>query len=203
MTGAVVKPHVSGRTTWRLLAGTAATGVALLTAWLVSSQQSQEIRGSSIKGLHRAQCASNLHQIGRVIALYRSHHAGRYPDDLATLLTEGKLAPAVFVCPSADDAPAAGATTQEILADFAKPHHRSYSYHGKGLIDPVDPNRVIAAEPLSNHDDEGIDVLFGDGHAEWCRMMKRSSYRRSIFPRRQLRDLTRLQRPVEQHHVPH
>ena len=38
---------------------------------------------------------------------------------------------------------------------------------GKGLSNPIDPQRVIAFEPLENHQRLGTNVLFGDMHTEW------------------------------------
>ena len=94
------------------------------------------------------------------------HHGGKYPDDLATLLSDEDLSPDVFVCPLTDDAPSNAPTTQQAVEDLKKSGHCSYIYLGKGLTQATGPRRVLALEPLSNHDD-GIHALCADGSVEW------------------------------------
>jgi prepilin-type processing-associated H-X9-DG protein len=110
---------------------------------------------------NRGRCLSNLHQIGLGILLYNQDYKGAFPDSLITLAANEQLAPSVFICPSSNDTPATSS------AGMSTPGHLSFIYLGKGLTDKtVLPNQVIAYEPLANHGD-GIDVLFGDGHAEF------------------------------------
>jgi len=112
-------------------------------------------------------CASNLHQIGLGILLYANENNGLYPDTLQTLASAEQLTSYVFVCPASNDNPSTAPTTQGQIDDMATPGHVSYIYLGKGLTDKtVLPNQVIAYEPLANHGN-GIDVLLGDGHAEF------------------------------------
>ena len=138
-------------------------GVFLLGSFLVSVVNRP--RGD---GTPRLKCASNLRQIGQALQMYGANEHGRLPDDLWTLLSTQDLSPAVFVCPVTNDDPASGATTQELAADFAKPGHVSYVYLGKGLTESqLDGNTVVAYEPLSNHGNTGMTVLFGEGNVEW------------------------------------
>jgi prepilin-type processing-associated H-X9-DG protein len=113
-------------------------------------------------------CAANLKQIGNALMLYANGHRGKYPDDLAALLEED-ITTAVFVCPSSNDEPATGATTQAVAANLTTPRHCSYIYLGKGLSQPIDANRIILLEPLENHQRAGMNALFGDGHVDWLK----------------------------------
>ena len=116
----------------------------------------------------RIKCASNLRQIGQACQMYASAHDGQYPDSLATLMVDEDLSSGLFVCPTSDDVPANGPTTQPLLADFAKPGHCSYVYLGKGLTShQATPGTVIAYEPFSNHGNQGMNVLYGDGAVDW------------------------------------
>ncbi len=92
------------------------------------------------------------------------------------LVDQEKLTPAVFVCPSSNQEPASAADTAGVVAELkaeekAEPGHRkclSYVYVGKGLnTATVSATAIVAYEPLDNHDGDGTNVLFGDGHAEW------------------------------------
>lgn len=118
--------------------------------------------------MNTAACASNLHQIGLGILLYQQDHGGRYPDTLGELVELEGISPACLTCPAADDEPATGPTTRAVVADLVAGGHLSYVYVGRGLTDnTVADDTVVCYEPLANHSGAGMNVLFGDGHAEW------------------------------------
>jgi hypothetical protein len=142
-------------------------GVAFLVLSLVLPSFNRPYVNSN-----RDHCLSNLHQIGLGILLYCNDNNGQYPDSFQTILLNEQLTAAVFTCPSTYDTPSTAPTTQEQAADMAKAGHVSYIYLGKDLTDKtVLPNQVIAYEPLANHGD-GIDVLLGDGHAEFVNVTR-------------------------------
>jgi prepilin-type processing-associated H-X9-DG protein len=117
---------------------------------------------------NRAKCQSNLHQIGLAISLYAQENAGHYPDTFATLMQNEQLTAAVFVCPSSNDEAADGDTPAAVLGNMAKPHHCSYLYLGTGMnAATVGDQTPIACEPPENHQSDGMNILFGDGHVEW------------------------------------
>jgi len=122
---------------------------------------------------NRAKCASNLHQIGLAISLYAGEHGGQYPDSFATIMTSEQLSPAVFVCPSSNDEAAEGDSPTAVAANLTKPHHLSYVYLGNGLSTAtVKKDMVIVYELPENHQGDGMNLLFGDGHAEWVQMAR-------------------------------
>ena len=98
--------------------------------------------------------------------LYANDHQGRYPDTMGDLLEED-ITTAVFVCPGSNDFPATGATTQATAVDLYAGGHLSYLYFGKGLIGTPPATLILAHEPLANHQNKGMNVLFGDGHVEF------------------------------------
>jgi prepilin-type processing-associated H-X9-DG protein len=53
------------------------------------------------------------------------------------------------------------------LAWKRPPMHISYIYCGAGFTSRGPANAVLAYEPLSNHDGDGTNVLYGDGHVSF------------------------------------
>lgn len=115
----------------------------------------------------KIKCASNLRQIGQAILLYANDHHGQYPDRLDLLLKEEEITADTFICPKTPSIPATGPTTQAVCDQMLSGDHLDYVYVGRGLSTrTVTDDTVVAFEPLGNHGD-GMNVLFGDGHAEF------------------------------------
>ena len=118
----------------------------------------------------RVKCASNLRQIGQGIQMYANEHRGMFPPSLDVVLSTQDLTSEVFVCPSSNHERAAGPTTQAVVTNFrANPNlHCSYVYTGAGLTSATaTPKHVLAYEHATNHDSDGMNVLYGDGAVQW------------------------------------
>ena len=144
-----------------LLAG----GVLVSLPWVFGRHVGCEIPS-------RVSCSSNLNQIELGILLFQQDHGGHYPASLADVLSAVEIGPRPFVCPATADAPAAvatPATTRQAAAALAVPGHLSYRYCGRAdWSDATVPaDAVVAYEPLTNHDGDGSNILFGDGHVDW------------------------------------
>jgi prepilin-type processing-associated H-X9-DG protein len=120
----------------------------------------------------RVKCCSNLKQIGTAIQLYLDDSHGIFPPDLGLLLTQTDLSAQVLVCPASDEEPAEGpdpkAVAQKVLKEKG---HLSYIYVYPGpemTSGKISVDYILAYEPLANHLQEGMNILFGDGHVEWC-----------------------------------
>jgi len=152
------------------VAGMAAIGVTHQVIWLASSPEPLYAPPQSYReSRNRIKCGSNLRQLGIAIKQYARDHAGQYPDNFQTLhvSTDGFAPAEVFTCPSSNAERAPGTTPAEQSSHLSDPTYCSYVYHGAGLKTPVDGTQIIIVEFLTNHDYEGINVLFGDGHVEW------------------------------------
>ena len=115
----------------------------------------------------RVLCASNMRQISLGAIMYANEHGGRFPDDLDTIFQEEDVLPRVFVCPATDaDLPSAP-TTQAVYSTLKQAGALSYIYVGKGLTTKAADDVVLLYEPLSDHENDGMNVCFADGHVEW------------------------------------
>lgn len=125
-------------------------------------------------------CPRNLRELGQALTLYAMDHQNHLPDRLEdVLLMDINITPEVLICPSSSDEKAGGTTPAEWVSGIRssmplsiddKTDHRrcSYIYVGKGLITKdLTPETILIYEPLANHDNDGINILFGDGHAEF------------------------------------
>ena len=118
---------------------------------------------------NRIKCASNMRQIGQALNMYAAANGGQFPPDLPTLLATSPgmgLGPAEFVCPSSQDSSAPGATPAVQAANLTKGGHLSYVYV-PGLTTRSPAGTVILYEPLTNHNNDGMNVLHVDGSVNW------------------------------------
>jgi prepilin-type processing-associated H-X9-DG protein len=117
----------------------------------------------------QVQCESNLAQIGAGLSMYASNNNGKYPAKLGALIESGFVTPSVFVCPLSGDTPAigSGGGVKAQAANLEKGGHLSYIYLGQNLDETSPDDAVLVYEKLGNHGNQGMNVLFKDGHVEW------------------------------------
>jgi prepilin-type processing-associated H-X9-DG protein len=151
-----------------------AIGVIVIGGMLVSAMLPSLCR--SRETANRVKCGSNLRQIGQAISLYAQTHGGQYPSSLAVLPSLQEIGAEVMICPSSSDERSTGTDTTEVVAELTAaemnpPGHKrclSYVYTGQSLTqNTATETKVVAYEPLQNHDGDGTTVLFGDGHVEF------------------------------------
>lgn len=106
-----------------------------------------------------------MKQIGQAFLLYSHENRSLYPPDLATALATQDLVAEVFICPSSDSDWATTRFTSDLAARRAK--KLDYIYVGEGLTSWATAEDPVLFERLSDHDHDGGNVLFGDGHVEF------------------------------------
>ncbi len=124
----------------------------------------------------------NLRQLGQGLMLYAGDHQKHLPDTLEDLMRDYDITAEFYICPSSSDEKAPGANAEQRIANMrarglptqlssatTQPsRYCSYIYAGKGLTsDQLTPKTILVYEPLANHDNDGINILFGDGHVDF------------------------------------
>jgi prepilin-type processing-associated H-X9-DG protein len=151
-----------------------AVGIVVIGGMLIAVMLPSLCR--SRETANRVKCAANLKSIGQAISLYAQDHDGHYPASLAMLPSVQDISADVMVCPSSNDERSEGIDTAAVVAELTAaetnaPDHKhclSYVYTGQALTEQTaTPTAVVAYEPLTNHDGDGMNVLFGDGHVEF------------------------------------
>ena len=122
---------------------------------------------------NRAKCASNMHQIGLAILLYQNENQQEYPPDLTTLMQNEQLSASVFICPSSNDTPAASPSQLETGGHLSY----KYIYPGPRASHPQPAaDEAVLYEQSTDHTHDGMNILFGDGHAEWFKTAAAQKY---------------------------
>ncbi len=126
---------------------------------LVASAIAVMARRRMYSGMNKDDCQNNLRMIGVAVQVYwQDHH--QYPGDLQTVFQTGMLNPPTFTCPSSSDVLPADSV-------IGARGTCSYVYVGGSFGKEAQVDSVIALEDPANHDLDGGNVLYGDGHVEW------------------------------------
>jgi prepilin-type processing-associated H-X9-DG protein len=116
---------------------------------------------------NRIKSASNLRQIGQAVQMHANENKGRFPDDITELLKQ-EIPPEAFGNPRREGVtPPPGASPGQ-LAQWVRTSSE-YVYTGKGKNWRMGPSEVLAYEKPDGLND-GINILFGDGHVEFVTM---------------------------------
>ncbi len=117
---------------------------------------------------NRVKCASNLRMIGLAMTLYSNENGGRYPNTLGDLVRKQDVSVEVFVCPSSvNEVPAQVKQAGGEAAAAWVNANADYVFVAMGKANNLPPDAVVVYEKPENHEFEGINVLFADGHVEF------------------------------------
>ena len=161
--------------------------IAILAGMLLPALQRAREQG------RRANCISNMKQIGTGMTLYRQdnkeylpyYHSDTPTDSLALLYPQYIEAERLFQCPSVDDNPdvtltySGGANSHHVSSRFGqtKPAWSSYGYDNevgfrnvafeRPVMADMDGSSVIKHKAHTANHGGGQHVLFFDTHVDW------------------------------------
>ena len=146
-TNAATKPKTNLAKWVLTIIGLILGGVILLPAILLSVQERIITHNSK-----RAECLSNMKQIGLAIAMYAGEHNGNIPRTFDDIRQYRPNLDKILVCPSTKDS---RVPSYQILLG------------GKKWDSPETIDAIVMTEPMSNHHGAGHNQLYSDGHVAW------------------------------------
>jgi len=121
---------------------------------------------------NRVKCASNQRQLAMALLLYANDHKGKYPDTyeafIEAAVKDMDVSREVFICPSSSDELIQSVKAMEPV-EFAKwaVENSSYVYLAGGKTTTSNAEDILIHEKMTNHDGDGINITYGDGHVEF------------------------------------
>ncbi len=148
-----------------MLSGAAPASVALGTSILLPSLNRARETANRVK------CAANMKSIAMALLMDANEHRGRFPAKLGDLLKTQDITVASFVCPSGDttvppDLMGANADAKAAWVEA----NGDYVYLGGGKTASIGAEAILVYEKPGHHGNDGINILFGDGHVEFMMM---------------------------------
>ncbi len=120
----------------------------------------------------RVQSSSNLRQVGLACKMFANENQKlAYPDDFEDLIRTQDITADVFINPRLGNKVLPelpdGAEPAKFFGDWVE-KNSDYAYVGKGLTDDAPADKILAYEKPAGLED-GINILFVDGHVEFVR----------------------------------
>jgi len=121
---------------------------------------------------NRVKCSANLRQIGVAFMLYSNENKGAAPPDLGTLLLQEGLTANVFVCPSTGRGFEThdGDVKPEDIAKWVNENSEYVYLKPPKKLTQLNAETILVYEKFENHDEQGINILYADGHVEFQQM---------------------------------
>jgi prepilin-type processing-associated H-X9-DG protein len=120
---------------------------------------------------NRVKCASNMRQMGMGVLLYANENRGKYPPTIGDLVAMD-LNWQVFTCPTGAHVepppPDVQADPKKLAAWVNENAH--YVYLGANMNANMGADRLLMYEKADNHGQQGLNLLYNDGHVEWQHM---------------------------------
>jgi prepilin-type processing-associated H-X9-DG protein len=131
--------------------------------WETAVSESTERATVPNEGL-RLICVAHLKRLGLCLRMFAADHEGRFPNDLADLVSEKYLTDLDFwTCPGTKTKPASS------LVELCSGNHCDYLYFGKRLTDDFgccDPKKAILCCDKPGNHGHSLNVCFGDGRVK-------------------------------------
>ena len=121
-----------------------------LFIWILAAAMKQRRVHELVR---RAACSTNLQAISQACHIYGNDYDEWFPPSLQTLIDMGHVTPAALQCPSESN-------PSGLVFDYV---------YVPGLQGTVPSDWILAYEDPANHNGEGGNVLYVDGHVEFLK----------------------------------